>query len=43
MCPKLLLYNLVDDGHLEKHVLLLQPWMKSKSSVYWRHVDDTPL
>ena len=25
MCLKLLLYNLVDDQHLEKHVLLIQP------------------
>ena len=32
MCLKLLLYNLVDDQHLEKHVLF-QPWVKSKRSV----------
>ena len=40
MCLKLLLYNVVDDQHLEKLVLLIQPWVKSKSSVYWMHVDD---
>ena len=40
MCPKLLLYNLVDDQRLGKHVFLIQPWVKSKRSVYWMHVDD---
>ena len=44
MCPKLLLYNLVDDQHLEKHVLLIQPRVKSKRSVNWMlNVDDTLL
>ena len=38
MCP--LLFNLVDDQHLEKHVLLIQPLLKSKRSVYCLHVDD---
>ena len=33
MCPKFLLYNLVDDQHLEKHVFLIQPWVNSKHSV----------
>ena len=42
MCPKIL-YNLVDDQRLGKHVLLIQPWLKSKRSVYWMHVDDDTL
>ena len=35
MCPKLLLYNLIDDQHLEKHTtyVLIQPRVKSKRSV----------
>jgi hypothetical protein len=37
------LYNLVDDQRLGKHELLFQPWVKSKRSVYWMHVDDDTL
>ena len=29
-----LLSNLVDDQRLGKHVLVIQPWVKSKRSVY---------
>ena len=43
MCPKLLLSNLVDDQRLGKHLLLIQPWVKSKRSVYWMHVKNDTL
>ena len=42
MCPKLQLYNLVDDQHLGKHVLLFQPCVKSMRSLYWLHFDEEP-
>ena len=35
--PEVTTCNLFDDHHLEKHVLLIQPWVngvKSKRSVY---------
>ena len=41
MCPELLVYNLIDDQRLGKHVLLIQSWVKSKRCVDWMHVDDT--
>ena len=33
MCYKWLLYNLVDNKHIEKRVILIQPWVKSKCSL----------
>ena len=38
MCPKLLRYNLFDDQHLEKHVLLIQPRVNFKCSVFSERV-----